>query len=337
MKAKLFTPMTFKGVTLKNRITMSPMCMYSANEDGKVNDWHMTHYISRAVGQVGLIMVEATTVTRQGQISPRDLGIWSDEQVPGLKKLVEGIKAHGSKTAIQLGHAGRKAVYKGEILAPSALPFDDQGKIPLEMTDKDIENTVHAFKDGTRRAREAGFDIIEVHAAHGYLISQFLSPLANKRKDKYGGARENRFQFLKEVLEAVKTEWEGPIFVRISADEYHSEGNQAEDFIFYAKEMKKLGVDLIDCSTGGIVRTPINVYPGYQISHAEMIKRKAFIPTGAVGMITSGLQAEEILQNDRADLIFLARELLRNPYWARTAAEELGEEINGPEQYKPAW
>lgn len=334
----LFSPYKVKGVTIKNRITMSPMCMYSAeNEDGKVHDWHYTHYISRAVGQVGLIMLEATTVTKQGQISPKDLGIWSDDHVTGLKKLVDGIKVHGAKTAIQLGHAGRKAIYDGEIIAPSPVPFDREMKVPKEMTDISIRETIKAFKDGASRAKEAGFDIIEIHGAHGYLISQFLSPLSNKRTDSYGGTKENRFRFLQEVLEAVGEEWDGPIFVRISADEYSPEGNQMEDFVYYAKEMKKLGVQLIDCSTGGIIRTPIQVYPGYQLTHAETIKREADIDTGAVGMITSGLQAEEILQNNRADLIFVARELLRDPYWARTAAKELGEDIEPPVQYDRSW
>lgn len=338
MNSKLFSPYTIKNVTIKNRITMSPMCMYSSeNEDGKVTDWHFTHYISRAVGQVGLIMLEATTVTKQGQISPQDLGIWSDDHVPQLKKLVKGIKVHGATTAIQLGHAGRKAVYDGDIIAPSSIAFDDSKKVPLEMSKMDINTTIEAFKHGARRAKEAGFDIIEIHGAHGYLISQFLSPLSNKRTDTYGGSKEKRLTFLTEVLEAVQEEWNGPIFVRISADEYHEEGNKLNDFIFFAKQLKKQGVDLIDCSTGGIVRTSINVFPGYQLKHAQAIKEGADIATGAVGMITSAIQAEEILQNNRADLIFIARELLRDPYWPRKAAKELGEDINTPRQYKGAW
>ncbi|WP_280768350.1 NADPH dehydrogenase NamA [Salipaludibacillus daqingensis] len=338
MKSKLFTPYTVKNVTIKNRITMSPMCMYSSeNEDGKVTDWHLTHYISRAVGQVGLIMLEATTVTRQGQISPHDLGIWSDEHVSGLSKLVAGIKAHGSTAAIQLGHAGRKAIFDGDIIAPSSIPFDESTKKPIEMSKSDIKETIDAFKQGARRAKEAGFDIIEIHGAHGYLISQFLSPLSNKRTDTYGGSKENRLTFLIEVLECVKEEWSGPIFVRISANEYHEQGNQLTDFIYYSKEMKKRGVDLIDCSSGGVVRTAINVFPGYQLKYAEAIKKEADVATGAVGMITSGLQAEEILQNNRADLIFVARELLRDPYWPRTAAKELGEEIEPPKQYGRSW
>lgn len=338
MNSALFSPYTIKNVTLKNRITMSPMCMYSSeNEDGKVTPWHFTHYVSRSVGQVGLIMLEATTVTRQGQISPKDLGIWNEEHISGLGKLVKEIKTHGAMAAIQLGHAGRKAVYSGEILAPSPIPFDETSKTPKEMSVEDIQNTVLAFKEGALRAKQAGFDIIEIHGAHGYLVSQFLSPLANKRTDEYGGSRENQFRFLQEILSEVNTVWNGPLFVRISAEEYHPDGNQMDDFIYYAKEMKQLGVDLIDCSTGGIIPAPIRVFPGYQISHAETIKREAKIATAAVGMITSSLQAEEILQNNRADLIFVARELLRDPYWPRAAAQELGEKIDPPYQYNRSW
>lgn len=335
---KLFTPYTVKNVTLKNRIVMSPMCMYSAeNGDGKVTDWHFSHYISRAAGQAGLIMLEATAVTQQGQISERDLGIWNDEHIPLLKKLVKGIQSHGAKAAVQLAHAGRKAGFDGDIIAPSPLPFDENAKTPVEMSVRKIEESVKAFKDGARRAREAGFDIIEIHGAHGYLINEFLSPLSNKRTDRYGGTAENRFTFLKEVIGAVNQEWSGPLFVRISADEYHEDGNKRDDFIYFAEQMKSMGVDLIDCSTGGIVRTPVSTFPGYQIKHAETIKHMAGIDTGAVGMITSGLQAEEILQNNRADLIFVAREFLRDPYWPRTAAIQLGEAIDGPPQYGRAW
>ncbi|MFA9556030.1 NADPH dehydrogenase NamA [Evansella sp. AB-rgal1] len=338
MESKLFSPYTIKNVTLKNRIVMSPMCMYSShNEDGFVTDWHYTHYISRAVGQVGLIMIEATTVTQQGQISPQDLGVYRDEHVGGLAKLVKGMKTYGSKTAIQLAHAGRKAVYSGDIVAPSSIPFDDTTKIPKEMTIQDIKETVEAFKLGAERSKVAGFDIIEIHGAHGYLINQFLSPLSNERTDEYGGSRENRFRLLKEVIETVKTVWKGPLFVRISADEYHEKGNKMADFIYYASEMKRLGVDLIDCSTGGVVRAGIQPYPGYQVRHAETIKHEASIPTGAVGLISTGIQGEEILRNDRADLIFIARELLRDPYWPRTAAKELGITIDPPIQYERGW
>ncbi|WP_307328187.1 NADPH dehydrogenase NamA [Evansella vedderi] len=338
MNSKLFSPYTIKDVTLKNRIVMSPMCMYSSHtEDGKVCDWHLTHYISRAVGQVGLIMIEATAVTRQGQISPQDLGIWEDEHIDGLKQLVDGMKMYGSKTAIQLAHAGRKSTHEGEIIAPSAVPFNESSKVPKEMSLGDISDTIEAFKRGARRSKEAGFDIIEIHGAHGYLINEFLSPLSNKREDQYGGSRENRFRFLGEIIDNVKTVWDGPLFVRISADEYHEEGNNMDDFIYYSKEMKKLGVDLIDCSSGGVIPVGINPYPGYQVKYAETLRKEAEIATGAVGLITTGVQAEEILQNERADLIFVARELLRDPYWPRTAAKELNVNIEGAKQYNAAW
>ncbi|SDY58485.1 NADPH2 dehydrogenase [Evansella caseinilytica] len=338
METKLFTPYQVKDVTMKNRIVMSPMCMYSSgNEDGHVTAWHFTHYISRAVGQVGLIMIEATAVTSEGRISSKDLGIYDEDHVAGLKKLVDSMKTYGAKTAIQLAHAGRKAEYGGEIIAPSPVPFDGRAKTPREMTTADIAETIEAFRLGALRAKQAGFDIIEIHAAHGYLINQFLSPLTNKRLDAYGGERDNRFRFLKEVIEAVKTVWEGPLFVRISADEYHPEGNQMEDFLYYVNEMKRRGVDLIDCSTGGIIPAGIQPYPGYQVRHAETIRREAGIATGAVGLITTAIQAEEILQNERADLIFIGRELLRDPYWPRTAARELGAAIEKPAPYDRGW
>ncbi|RDI41240.1 NADPH dehydrogenase NamA [Falsibacillus pallidus] len=337
-KIKLFEPYKMKNVELKNRIVMAPMCMYSCHdEDGKVNDWHLTHYTSRAVGQVGLIILEATSVTPQGRISPQDLGIWDDEHVEGLAKLVKLMKSHGSAAGIQLGHAGRKAVIDGEIIAPSAIPFNDEMKTPKEMTKEEINETITAFQKGAERAKKAGFDIIELHGAHGYLINQFLSPLTNKRNDEYGGSDENRYRFLQEIIDAVKKVWNGPLFVRVSARDYHPDGLDAENYVQMAKTMKEQGVDLIDVSTGAVVPARIPVFPGYQVKPAEMIKHGADIPTGAVGLITSAIQAEEILQNDRSDLIFLARELLRDPYWPRTAAKELGAEINTPKQYERGW
>ncbi|MED4453599.1 NADPH dehydrogenase NamA [Metabacillus fastidiosus] len=334
MTAKLFEPYTIKNVTLKNRIVMSPMCMYSAEADGKVNDFHLTHYISRAAGQVGLIMVEASGVTPQGRISENDLGIWSDEQIPDLRKLVDSIKQYGAKTSIQIAHAGRKSKVNGDIIAPSSIPFDENSKTPKEMTKEEIKETIQAFQDGAKRALQAGFDTIELHAAHGYLINEFLSPLSNKRDDKYG---EDRYLFLEEIINAVKEVWDGPLFVRISATDHHKDGLTVEDYIEYSKKMKAQGIDLIDCSTGALVNTPINVYPGYQVPYAEKIRQEANIPTGAVGLITHGIQAEEILQNERADLIFIARELLRDPYWPRTAAKQLGTKIEAPKQYSRGW
>ncbi|USK43022.1 NADPH dehydrogenase NamA [Cytobacillus oceanisediminis] len=338
METKLFSPLTIKGITFKNRIVMAPMCMYSShNEDGMVENWHRTHYTSRAVGQVGLIILEATAVTPQGRISPQDLGIWNDDHIAGLKELTGLMKEHGASAGIQLAHAGRKATVEGEILAPSAIAFNEKMKTPKEMTKEEVSETVEAFKKGAERAKKAGFEVIEIHAAHGYLINEFLSPLSNKRSDEYGGSAENRYRFLSEVIEAVKTVWGGPLFVRVSAHDYHDEGLTAEDYAEMGKWMKEQGVDLIDVSSGAVVPARIDSYPGYQVKFSETIKEGANIQTGAVGLITSGLQAEEILQNGRADLIFIARELLRDPYWPRTAAKELGAAIEPPKQYERGW
>ncbi|MFD2615071.1 NADPH dehydrogenase NamA [Paenibacillus gansuensis] len=334
----LFEPYTIQGMTLKNRVVMAPMCMYSCTDkDGKVMNWHKVHYTSRAVGQVGLLILEATAVTPQGRISEQDLGIWSDEHIAGLRELVGLVHEHDAKIGIQIAHAGRKSTVEGPIVAPSAIPFDDKYKTPEALTTAEIRKTVAAFAEGARRAAEAGFDCIELHGAHGYLINEFLSPLTNTREDEYGGSRENRYRFLEEIIDSVKKVWNGPLFVRISANEYHPKGNDMADFIYYAKRMKEQGVDLIDCSSGGVVHAGIRAYPGYQVPLADEIRREAGIATGAVGMITSGLHAEEILSNGRADLVFLARELLRNPYWPRTAAKELGVEIEAPRQYTRGW
>ncbi|MEH6988837.1 NADPH dehydrogenase NamA [Cytobacillus firmus] len=338
METKLFSPFTIKGVTFKNRIVMAPMCMYSShNEDGMVENWHRTHYTSRAVGQVGLIILEATAVTPQGRISPQDLGIWNDDHIAGLKELTGLMKEHGASPGIQLAHAGRKATVEGEILAPSAIAFNEKMKTPNEMTKEEVSETVQAFKKGAERAKKAGFEVIEIHAAHGYLINEFLSPLSNKRNDEYGGSAENRYRILGEVIEAVKAVWDGPLFVRVSAHDYHDEGLTARDYAEMGKWMKEQGVDLIDVSSGAVVPARIHTYPGYQVKFSETIKEGANIQTGAVGLITSGLQAEEILQNERADLIFIARELLRDPYWPRTAAKELGAAIEPPKQYERGW
>ncbi len=338
LNRKLFQPYTIKNVELKNRIVMAPMCMYSShNEDGKIENWHRTHYTSRAVGGAGLIIQEATAVTPQGRISPQDLGIWSDDHLEGLTELVSLMKEQGAKTGIQLAHAGRKAVLEGDILAPSAIAFNDDMKTPVAMTTEQIKETVTAFKNGAERAKKAGFDVIEIHGAHGYLVNEFLSPLSNRREDEYGGSAENRYRFLKEIIAGVKTVWDGPLFVRVSAKDYHEEGLDVDDYVVFSKWMKEQGVDLIDVSSGAVVPARIPVFPGYQVKPAERIKHEADIDTGAVGLITSGLQAEEILQNERADLILLGRELLRDPYWPRTAAKELGYEITPPVQYERGW
>lgn len=336
--SQLFSPITVKGLALKNRIVMSPMCMYSCDaRDGKVTNFHKTHYTSRAVGQVGLIIVEATAVTPQGRISDRDLGIWSDEHTAGLKELVDLAHEAGAAIGIQLAHAGRKAELEGPIVAPSALPFNEKYKTPEEMSQEQIRETVQAFKDGASRAKQAGFDVIEIHAAHGYLINEFLSPLTNRRSDEYGGTPEGRYRFLSEIVEAVKEVWSGPLFVRISASDYHPEGLTVDDYVGYARTLKSQGIDLIDCSSGAVVPAHIDAFPGYQVPFAERIKREAEMMTGAVGLITTGPQAEEIIRGGQADLIFIARALLRDPYWPRTAAKELGETIPAPPQYGRGW
>jgi len=337
MNTKLFSTYTIKDVTFKNRIVMAPMCMYSSQEDGHVKNWHLTHYTSRAVGGVGLIMLEATAVDPQGRISVNDLGIWNDEQLPGLSQLVSMMKEQGAKTGIQLAHAGRKATVPGTIYAPSPIAFDETYKQPQEMTQADIEKTILSFQQAAARAKKAGFDVIELHAAHGYLLNEFLSPLSNKRNDEYGGSSENRYKIVKEVIAAVKQVWEGPLFVRISAHDYQEGGMTAEQYIEISKWMKEDGVDLIDVSSGAVVPASIPVYPGYQVPFSETIRSGASIATGAVGLITTGIQAEEILQNERADLIFIGRELLRAPYWPRNAAKELRYEIEAPTPYKRGW
>lgn len=334
----LFSPYKIKNVELKNRIVMSPMCMYSSRKkDGMVSNWHKTHYSSRALGGVGLIITESTAVEPQGRISVYDLGIWDDKHVDGLKSLVDFVHENGSKIGVQLSHAGRKADVEGDVIGPSSIPYKDDMKIPIEMSIDDIDCTINNFKEAARRTKEAGFDLIEIHAAHGYLINQFLSSLSNKRKDQYGGSRENRYRFLKEIVNAIKSEWNGPLFVRISANEYHPDGNSLDDYIYFSQRMKEQGVDLVDCSSGAIVPAYIDVFPGYQVPLAEKIKHATNIATGAVGLITSAIQAEEILRNNRADLIFIGRELLRDPFWALRAAISLGHSIEGPVQYKRSW
>lgn len=336
--AKLFEPLTIKNTTFKNRIVMAPMCMYqSDHEDGQVTDWHRVHYPTRAVGQIGLIIVEATAVQPQGRISMRDLGIWDDSHVEGLAEIVRLMKQNGAKTGIQLAHAGRKADLEEPIQSPSAIAFNEKYQTPHAMTTEEIKETVQAFKEGARRSKEAGFDVIEIHAAHGYLINQFLSPLSNKRTDEYGGSADNRYRILREVIDAVNEVWDGPLFVRISATDHTEGGMTPEHYVEMAQWMKQQGVDLIDVSSGALVPAQISVYPGYQVQYAETIKNGTPIATGAVGLITSPLHAEEILQNGRSDMIFLARELLRDPYWAYTASKELDADIEAPTPYKRGW
>ncbi len=336
--AKLFEAFTIKRTVFKNRIVMAPMCMYQSDqEDGQITDWHRVHYPTRAVGGIGLIITEATAVQPQGRISSRDLGIWDDNHIDGQSEIVRLMKQNGAKTGIQLAHAGRKATVDGDIYSSSALAFDDSYKLPVEMSAADIEETIQAFKNGAIRAKTAGFDVIELHGAHGYLINQFLSPLTNKRTDQYGGTVENRYRLLRKVIDAVSEVWDGPLFVRISAHDYTEGGMIAEQYVEMCRWMKQQGVDLIDVSSGAVVPAHIPVFPGYQVPYAETIRKNTPIATGAVGLITSPLHAEEILQNGRADMVFLARELLRDPYWAYKAAKELNVDITAPEPYKRGW
>ena len=334
---KLFQPYQLQTISLKNRIVMAPMCMYSAKDDGLVTPFHHVHYATRAAGQVGLILLEATAVVPEGRISSNDLGIWDDAHIEGLQQLVSAMQAYGAKTGIQLAHAGRKAAVEGEIFAPSAIAFSDAYQTPSEMTLADINYVIEAFKKAAVRARQAGFDVLEIHGAHGYLISEFLSPATNKRSDEYGGSQENRYRLLRQIIDAMRSVWDGPLLVRVSAEDYAQDGTTMEDFIVFSRWMKSQGVDLVDVSTGGVVQAAIQAFPGYQVPHAEAIKLGANIPTGAVGLITNAQHAEEILQNNRADLIFLGRVLLREPYWPLHAAKELGAHIEPPVQYVRGW
>jgi NADPH2 dehydrogenase len=336
----IFEPYTHKNVTLPNRIVMSPMCMYSATPNGEVSDWHIVHYGTRAVGRVGLILLEATAVESRGRISDRDLGIWGDHHVEGLKKLVDFAHGQGVKIGIQLAHAGRKAVLDEPIIAPSAIPFDDRSKMPQEMSKTQIDEVIRAFREAARRADAAGFDVVEIHAAHGYLLHEFLSPLSNRREDEYGGSLTNRFRMLKEVVRSVREVWpeERPLYVRISAVDYAEGGLTLEDSVEIARLLKEEGVDLIDVSSGGLLPNPPGrVYPGYQVGYAETLRKEVDIPTGCVGMITTPEQAEEILGNGRADLVFLGRELLRHPYWVIDVARQYGHAFGGARQYERAY
>lgn len=338
MNSLLFQPYTIRNVTLKNRIVMSSMHMYfSANQDGKIDDWYIAHYLSRAVGQVGLIMTQGVAINLEGRYVTEDLGIWSDEHIEGLSRLTNSIHKTGAKVGIQLSHSGRKSNINQTIFGPSAIPFSNN-RVPEEMSISKIQETIEDYRVATRRAVQAGFDVIEVHGGHGALVNQFLSPLSNKRTDEYGGTKEKRYRFLSEIIVAIKEEWNGPLFVRISANEYREGGNTCEDYVEYATWMKEQGVDLIVCSSGGVVApVTIDVYPGYQLPYAEKIRKETGIATGGVGLITEGVQAEDVLHNGRADLVFLGRELLRNPYWPYTAAKQLGVVIESPEQYKRGW
>jgi NADPH2 dehydrogenase len=337
--SKLLSSYRLKNLELKNRIVMAPMCQFCADHDGNPNDWHFTHYMTRAIGGTGLLLVEATGVESRGRITDKDLGIWKDEHIDGLKRIVDACKKQGAAIGIQLAQAGRKSEVLTEAsIAPSPIAFSESYREPVEMTKEDIKVVVKAFRDAARRADQAGFDVIELHAAHGYLISEFLSPLTNKRKDEYGGSVVNRARFLKEILCEVHTVWpqEKPVIVRVSAEDFDAEGNHDSTVAELIQSVKNEGIDLINVSSGGVINTGVKVYPGYQIKFAETIKKDTELPVIAGGLISSPLMAEEILQNERADLIFLGRELLRNPYWPHQAAKELKEEMSWPKQYERA-
>ncbi len=346
----LFSPLKIRTITLKNRIAVSPMCMYSS-KDGFANNWHLVHLGSRAVGGAGLIISEATAVSPEGRISPDDLGIWKDEHIEKLAEITEFLKEHGSVAGIQLAHAGRKASttspWKGYSLlekkdggwtpvAPSAIPFYDENPAPEALDKAGIEKVISDFKEGAKRALKAGFQVVEIHAAHGYLLHEFLSPLSNIREDEYGGSFENRSRLLLKVVSAVREIWpeELPLLVRISATDWTEGGWNETDSARLSKLLRERGVDLVDCSSGGMVpNAKIPAGKGYQVGFAQKIKEEANIMTGAVGLITDAQQAEEILQQEQADLIFLGRELLRRPYFPLEAAKTLGAEIDWPSQY----
>ena len=347
----LFDPLPIRSVTLSNRVFVSPMCEYSSS-DGFANDWHFVHLGSRAVGGAALVFTEATAVTPEGRISPEDLGIWKDEHLEMLSRIVRFVNEQGSVAGMQLAHAGRKAStyrpWSGDgavpesaggwtnVLAPSAIKFTDSYPQPREMTTREIADTIAAFAAAARRAHAAGFRVIEIHAAHGYLIHEFLSPLSNQRADQYGGSFENRTRMLREIVTAVRRVWpdELPLFTRISATDWIDGGWDIEQSIELARQLKPLGVDFIDCSSGGnAASATIPIGPGYQTAFAERVRKDAGILTGAVGMITSATQAEHIVGSGQADAVLIARELLRDPYFPMRAARELGQDITWPSQY----
>jgi 2,4-dienoyl-CoA reductase-like NADH-dependent reductase (Old Yellow Enzyme family) len=351
MSSKLFEKYKIRGVEFRNRIWVSPMCQYSS-EDGMPTDWHLVHLGSRAVGGAGLVIMEATAVSPEGRISPSDAGIWSDAHAEAYKKITTFIKAQGAVAGIQIAHAGRKAStaepwnggkivdegYGGwETVAPSAEAFADDYPMPVEMTKDDIEKATEDFVAAARRAVRTGFEVIEIHAAHGYLFHEFLSPLSNKRADEYGVSLENRMRFPLAVAQKVRAAVPEnlPVFVRISATDWVETGWDPEQSIEFCRVLKEIGIDLIDVSTGGNVSdAQIPVAPGYQVPFAAEIRKRAGIATGAVGMITNAAQAEEILQNGEADAVLIAREFLRDPYFPLTAAKELGEDLEYvPKQY----
>jgi 2,4-dienoyl-CoA reductase-like NADH-dependent reductase (Old Yellow Enzyme family) len=351
MESKLFSPLTLRSLKLKNRIIVSPMCQYSA-EHGVANDWHMVHIGSRAIGGAGMIIMEATGVSDIGRITPHCLGLWNETQCKALQPIVRFMKAHGAVPAIQLAHAGRKASVDvpwrgGKALLPSdggwipvapyALPFKEDSPVPHALSGEGLNEVINQFVHSTKLARQAGFEAIELHMAHGYLMHQFLSPLSNLRTDEFGGSLENRMRFPLQVAAAVRKAWpdELPLLVRLSATDWTDGGWDEKQSVILAKELQKVGVDFIDVSTGGnVARVKIPLEPGYQVPFAAIIKKETGIPTGAVGLITEAQQAEEILSQGKADAIIIARAILRDPYWPLHAAQKLGVDFPPPPQYE---
>lgn len=346
----LLSPLTIRGVNFRNRIGLSPMCQYCA-EEGFANDWHLVHLGSRAVGGAALVMVEATAVTRDGRISPGDMGIWDDRHIEPLSRIAQFILSQGSIPGIQLAHSGRKGScevpWKGgeklkpgkggwQTIAPSAVPFNDTDSIPKELNEAEIEEIAKAFQIATKRALKAGFQVIEIHSAHGYLLHEFLSPLSNKRKDQYGGDIENRMRLPLSIAESLRKliPEELPLFTRISASDWVEGGWDIQHSVLLCKRLKEIGVDLIDVSSGGMVpKARIPVGKGYQVPFAKEIRDQAGILTAAVGLITEVQHANEIITQGNADLVFLGREFLREPYWVQKASLELGKESSWPIQY----
>jgi 2,4-dienoyl-CoA reductase-like NADH-dependent reductase (Old Yellow Enzyme family) len=350
----LFTPLRIREIELKNRIVVSPMCQYSA-KDGHPQTWHLVHLGSRAVGGASLVITEATAVEERGRISPADTGIYNDAHIESWRPIAEFIRASGAVAGMQLAHAGRKgstaepwhgakqvAIADGgwEPVAPSALPFDTGYPVPRALTISEIDEIVASFQHAAERALAAGFELVEIHGAHGYLIHEFLSPLSNLRTDDYGGSLENRMRFALRVTEAVREVWPAhlPLFFRISATDWQEGGWDLAQSIDLARRLKPLGVDVIDVSSGGTIAHPkIPVGPGYQVPFAAAIREQAGIATAALGMITDSAQAETILATGQADFVVLAREMLRDPYFPRRAAQEMGVTLTPPVQYQRAW
>lgn len=353
----LFEPYTLRSVTIPNRVWMAPMCQYSAEafgpNAGVAHDWHFAHYGARATGGTGLILVEATAVSPEGRISPYDLGLWNDTQTDALRRITEFLKAHGAVPGIQIAHAGRKAStdrpwknrgapvgadeHGWQPVAPSPVALKDDHPVPTELTTDQIEDIVGQFAAAARRALDAGFEVVEVHGAHGYLIGEFLSPHSNKRTDRYGGSFENRTRFALEVVDAVRAVWpeDKPLFFRVSATDWLEEGGwTADDTVRFARLLKDHGVDLLDVSTGGnAAGVTIPTGPGYQVPFAARVRNETDLPVAAVGLITEARQAEKIIDNGEADAVLLGRELLRSPSWALEAARTLDADIRVPAPY----